>query len=187
MNRRKSLDLARRAVRVAPDDPGVLGHVAFVFGYFGEDIDSAIGMIERCLALNPSFARGWMFSGFLRLYAGQCDLAIEHLEISLRLNPRDQRGLHLSGIGIALFFNRRFAEALDKLLAALQEFPGYATPYRFAAACYAQMGRLDDARGMVQRLRMITPIVVHNASQYRNPEHRELFLSGLRLAADEAT
>jgi TolB-like protein/class 3 adenylate cyclase len=57
MNRRKSLDLARRAVRVAPDDPGVLGHVAFVFGYFGEDIDSAIGMIERCLALNPSFAR----------------------------------------------------------------------------------------------------------------------------------
>jgi len=53
------------------------------------------------------------------------------LEISLRLNPRDQRGLHLSGIGIALFFNRRFAEALDKLLAALQKFPGYATPYRF--------------------------------------------------------
>jgi adenylate cyclase len=187
LNRRKSLDLARRAVRVAPDDPGVLGHVAFVFGYFGEDIDSAIGMIERCLALNPSFARGWMFSGFLRLYAAQSDLAIEHLEISLRLNPRDQRGLHLSGIGIALFFNRRFAEALDKLLAALQEFPGYATPYRFAAACYAQMGRLDDARGMVQRLRMITPVVVHNASQYRNPEHRELFLSGLRLAAGEAT
>ena len=27
MNRYKSLDLARRAVRVAPDDPGVLGHV----------------------------------------------------------------------------------------------------------------------------------------------------------------
>jgi len=185
LNRRKSLDLARRAVRVAPDDPGVLGHVAFVFGYFGEDIDSVIGMIERCLALNPSFARGWMFSGFLRLYAGQCDLAIEHLEISLRLNPRDQRGLHLSGIGIALFFNRRLTEALEKLLAALQEFPGYATPYRFAAACYGQMGRLDDARRMVQRLRMITPIVVHNASQYRNPEHRKLFLSGLRLAAGE--
>jgi adenylate cyclase len=144
-------------------------------------------MIERCLALNPSFARGWMFSGFLRLYAGQCDLAIAHLEISLRLNPRDQRGLHLSGIGIALFFNRRFDEALDKLLAALQEFPGYATPYRFIAACYAQMGRLEDARRMVQRLRLITPIVIHSAAQYRVPGQRELFLSGLRLAADEST
>ena len=186
MNRRQSLDLARRAVRVAPDDPGVLGHVAFVFGYFGEDIDSALGMIERCLALNPSFARGWMFSGFLRLYAGQSDLAITHLEVSLRLNPRDQRALHLSGIGIALFFDRRFDEALEKLLLALQEFPGYATPYRFIAACYAHMGRLDDARGMVQRLRMITSIIVHSATQYRNPEQRELFLSGLRLAAGEA-
>ena len=66
-----------------------------------------------------------------------------------------------------------------------QEFPGYATPYRFIAACYAHLGRLDDARGMVQRLRMITPIVVHTATQYRNPQHRELFLSGLRLAAGE--
>jgi adenylate cyclase len=80
-------------------------------------------MIDRCLALNPSFARGWMFSGFLRLYAGQTDLAITHLETSLRLNPRDRRALHLTGIGIALFFDRRFDEALEKLLAALQEFP----------------------------------------------------------------
>jgi adenylate cyclase len=32
MNRRQSLDLARRGVRVAPNDPGVLGHVAFVLG-----------------------------------------------------------------------------------------------------------------------------------------------------------
>jgi adenylate cyclase len=187
MNRRQSLDLARRAVRAAPDDPGVLGHVAFVFGYFGEDIDSAIGMIDRCLALNPSFARGWMFSGFLRLYAGQSDLAITHLENSLRLNPRDRRALHLTGIGIALFFDRRFDEALEKLLAALQEFPGYATPLRFIAACHAHTGRLDEAREIVERLRIITPTVVHSATQYRNPEQRELYLSGLRLAAGEAT
>ncbi|HWX29176.1 MAG TPA: adenylate/guanylate cyclase domain-containing protein [Steroidobacteraceae bacterium] len=187
MNRRQSLDLARRGVLVAPNDPGVLGHVAFVLGYFGEDIDSAIGMIDRCLALNPSFARGWMFSGFLRLYAGRSDLAITHLEISLPLNPRDRRALHLTGIGIALFFDRRFDEALEKLLAALQEFPGYATPYRLIAACHAQTGRLDEARKIVERLRMITPTIVHSATQYRNPEQRELFLSVLRLAAGEAT
>jgi tetratricopeptide (TPR) repeat protein len=143
-------------------------------------------MIDRCLALNPSFARGWMFSGFLRLYAGQSDFAIAHLEISLRLNPRDRRALHLTGIGIALFFNRRFDDALAQLLAALQEFPGYATPHRFIAACYAHMGRLDQAREMVERLRTITPTVIHSATQYRNLEDRELFLSGLRLAAGEA-
>jgi hypothetical protein len=56
---------------------------------------------------------------------------------------------------------------------------------RFMASSYAYMGRLDEAREMVQRLRAITSVVVPNAMQYRNPEHRELFLSGLRLASGE--
>jgi hypothetical protein len=49
------------------------------------------------------------------------------------------------------------------------------------------MGRLDEAREIVARLRAITPVVIEDASRYRNPEHRELFLSGLRLAAGEVT
>jgi hypothetical protein len=48
------------------------------------------------------------------------------------------------------------------------------------------MGRLDEARQVVERLRAITPLVVPSATPYRNPEHRELFLSGLRLVAGEA-
>jgi hypothetical protein len=48
------------------------------------------------------------------------------------------------------------------------------------------MGRLDDARDVVTRLRAVTPHVMPDASYLRNPEHRELFLSGLRLAAGEA-
>jgi hypothetical protein len=48
------------------------------------------------------------------------------------------------------------------------------------------MGRLDEARAIVKRLRAITPVVVPDAMHWRNPEHRELFLSGLRLAAGEA-
>jgi hypothetical protein len=49
------------------------------------------------------------------------------------------------------------------------------------------MGRLDEARAIVARLRAITPLVVPKDPPFRNPEHRELFLSGLRLAAGEAT
>ena len=44
------------------------------------------------------------------------------------------------------------------------------------------MGRLDEAREIVKRLRAITPVVIPSVIPYRNPEHRELFLSGLRLA-----
>jgi adenylate cyclase len=88
-------------------------------------------------------------------------------------------------IGEAHFCARRFDEAAPKLLLAIQEDPGYPEPYRLLAACYAHMGRLDDAREIVTRLRAITPVVIHDPSYLLNPEHRELYLSGLRLAAGE--
>ena len=47
------------------------------------------------------------------------------------------------------------------------------------------MGRLDEARVIVAKLRAITPLVVPSVARDRNPEDRELFLSGLRLAAGE--
>jgi adenylate cyclase len=185
IDRRKAVDFARKALQAANDDPGVLGNVAVVLGYFGEDIGAAIGMINRSLALNPSFARGWLLSGWLRVYAGQPDLAVEHFETSLRLNPRVRKASQLRGIGQAHFFSRRFDDAVSTFLIAQQEVPTHVMPYRFLAACYAHMGRLDDAREMVQRLRDISPVVVPDAMHWRNPEHRELFLSGLRLAAGE--
>ena len=88
-------------------------------------------------------------------------------------------------IGMADFFNRRFDEAAPKLLLSIQDEPGFPPTYRTLAACYAHMGRLDEARAIVARLRAITPLVVSSDLPFRKPEDRELFLSGLRLAAGE--
>jgi adenylate cyclase len=59
--------------------------------------------------------------------------------------------------------------------------------YRVLASCYAHMGRLDEAREVVRRLRTITPAVMEPGTRYRHTELRELFVSGLRLAASEAS
>jgi hypothetical protein len=48
------------------------------------------------------------------------------------------------------------------------------------------MGRLDEARDTVLRLRAVTPAVIPDLSYLRNPDYRELFLSGLHLAVSEA-
>ena len=90
-------------------------------------------------------------------------------------------------MGGAYFFKHQFDEAVAKLLLAIQDDPGFPVSYHFLAACYAHMGRLDDARAIVARLRAITPMIVPGELPYRKPEDRELFLSGLRLAAGEAT
>jgi len=181
--RRTSVDFARQALRFGPDEPDVLALAGFTFGYFGEDINVAIGLIDRCLTLNPSSARGWYWAGLLRVFAGQPDLALEHFAIYLRLNPRDRPAPYLNSIGEAYFFSRRFDEAAVNLRASLERAPGFPITYRVLASCFAHMGRLDEARQIIARLRAITPAVLESATRYRNPELRELFLSGLRLAA----
>jgi TolB-like protein/predicted ATPase/class 3 adenylate cyclase len=180
---RKGIDFGQRALEVAGDDPEVIVNAALALSYFGEDINAMIALIDRALALNPNFARGWHVGGILRLFSGQPDLAIEHAETALRLSPRARIGTSLSLIGQALFLARRFDEAVPKLLLAIQEDPSFPAPYRYLTACYAHMGRLGEARATVARLRRITSGVGRGDSWFRNAEHRELYLSGLRLAS----
>jgi adenylate cyclase len=186
-SRFRGVYLSRQALRVAGDDADVLTSAAQVLAYFGGDIDASIAIIDRALGLNPSCARGWFRSGWLRLWAGQLDLAIQHCETSSRLSPREHRSNPFLAIGVAHFFAQRYEEAKTMLLQSLDERPTWAPTYRFLAACYAHMGRMDEARDVVTRLRAITSIVVGRGSMFRNLEHRELYLSGLRLAADETT
>jgi TolB-like protein len=185
-SRRKARDLARQALEADENDPGILANAAYVLAFFGEDLGAMIGLVDRALVLNPSFALGWHWSGVLRLWAGQPDLAIAHVETSLRLSPRERVGTPLFLIGTAYFLKRRFDEAASKLLQSIQDHPRLPHPYRFLASCYAHMGRIDEARAIVTRLRGITPQVVSDLP-WQNPEDRELFLSGLRLAAGEET
>jgi len=182
---RKGAEFARRALQAAGDDPAVLASSAVVLAAFGEDIDTMMVVIDRALTLNPSFARGWFQSARIRLMAGQPDLAIEHAETSLRLGPRARVGFPFSVIGAAHFVSRRYAEAVPNLLLAIQDNPSFPPPYQALAACYAHMGRLEEAQDVVRRLRAITPAVMPSNPQLRNPEHRELLLSGLRLAMGE--
>jgi hypothetical protein len=80
-----------------------------------------IALVDRALALNPSYARGWCLSGLLRHFAGQFNITIEHVETSLRLSPRESVGTPLWLIGEAYFFKRQFDLAEANLLLAIQE------------------------------------------------------------------
>ena len=168
--------------------PGVLANAAMALAVLGEDLDAMIALVDRALAFNRSFARGWYISGFLRLWAGEPDLAIEHGEMALRLSPRAPAGDNALPIGTALFFGRRFEEAVPRLWIAIEAIPAFPNPYRCLAACYAHMGLLDEARATITRLRAITPEVIPKyLPPYRNPLHRNLLFSGLRLAMGETT
>ena len=135
--------------------------------------------------INPSFADGWRWSGWLRLWAGLPDVAIDHFERSLRLNPRVRLGTTLMENGVAHFFARRLDQARTMLLLALRHHPDWVPTNQFLAACYGHLGQLDEAKIIIERLRALTPLVVPTADHWRDPKQREFYLSGLRLAMGE--
>jgi TolB-like protein len=187
VSRRKALGLAEEALALADGDPVVLANAAYVLGTWGEGINTAMALVDRCVSLNPSYARGWYVSGMLRVRAGQYDAAIEQLAMSLRLDPRGYLAIPRFHLGLAHFFSRRFDQAAELLALSTHEFAGLPHAYRALAACYAHMGRLVEARAVVERLRVVTPNVIPSFLPYPNRDQRELFLSGLRLAMGEQT
>jgi adenylate cyclase len=184
-HRRVALDLAHRALQASPDDAGVIANAAFMLGSLGEDIGPAISLVDRALELNPSFARGWGISAWLRMWAGQPEVAVLHWETSIRLSPRHRNLTEHVLLGLAHLFQHRFDEAISLFLTALANMPRNPEVHRYLAACYALTGRMEEARQMIDRLRAITPIILPRIVSFRDPEHRELFLSGVRLAAGE--
>jgi len=183
----KGTDFARRALRTGDDDPATLANSAITLGYFGEDIDAMIALAGRTLTTNPSFARGWHVSAVLRLWAGQAKRAVEDEETCLRLSPRVRIGWARRLYGGAHLIEGRFDESVPHLRLSIEEEPDYLEPYRLLAASYAHLGRLDNARDVVKRLRASTPHVIPVHIPYRKPEHCDLYLSGLRLAVEATT
>ncbi|HVH73949.1 MAG TPA: winged helix-turn-helix domain-containing tetratricopeptide repeat protein [Stellaceae bacterium] len=188
-NRRAAIDLARRALQVANNDPVVLAEAARVLAYFDDrEVEAAISLVERAVALNPNYSRGWYWNGWVRLYAGDPELALAHFRTSLRLNPRHQTQSFMTGTGVAHFFCGRYQEACEALLEALNVAPGWPTTYRFLAAAYERLGRLTEAREVVERLRKLTPALASPADRSMMPpfrKHMDRYLESLRRAVGE--
>jgi adenylate cyclase len=181
----RSKAFARRALEAAPDE--TVATAALALMNVGEDTNILKGLINNALARNPSSAAGWLASGWMQTFSGEADLAIEHFERSLRLDPRaKRRAFHLTGMGICHFWQRRFDQAASVLEASFHELPTYTTTMWFLAACYAKMGRLDEARGFATRQSIGLDVRWFKfASMFGTSERREFLISGLRLATGE--
>jgi TolB-like protein len=179
-----ALTLADRAYAADPDDPVVACCVAVIRGFFGRDVGACIALIDDALARTPSFAAGWQWSGFLRLFAGEPEPAIAHFRQSLRLSPGHDRwnGACWVGIGMGRFFQRSFAEAAALLERGVDEVSTFASGYRFLAASYAYLGRWEAARHAIERLQRLTPQPGVQRIVFRDPEMRRLYAEGLARA-----
>jgi TolB-like protein len=181
-SRRTGIEHARHAIAVAPEDPTTIAHAAMALALLGEDLETMIGLLDKALALNPSFARGWYLSARLKIRAGDADAAIERIETSIRLNPRAPHALLL---GVAYFQKRQFERALPSLLTAVQERPMSLLAHTTLAACYGHMGRFAEARQIMAREAHLRPSGTTAAESLYGSQLRELISAGLQLAKRE--
>jgi TolB-like protein/class 3 adenylate cyclase/Flp pilus assembly protein TadD len=187
--KREGAEFAWRAVRAAANDAYVLAVAAGSLDLFDEASQTCLALVDQALALSPSNARAWFWSGFLRLFAGQADTALEHFEKALRLDPRTAaRPYHQAGIGACYFFQRRFEEAVAELESVRRQVPTYITAALVLASCYTHMGRPAEARATIARLRATSPEERLRIRMFRDPAYLEFYLAGLEpaLAAGDA-
>ena len=178
--------LARTAARLGPDDAVALAQAGFALAFVVGELDDGMALIDRAVTLNPNLAAAWRFSGYVRIFLGQPDLAIEPLERALRLNPLDPLIFIVqNGIVLAHFFAGRYEEALAYAKKTLAQNPNYATAILMAAVSAALAGREDEMTKAVNQLLKIDPAC--KMSSFRNvwPLAREedltAFDKGLRL------
>jgi adenylate cyclase len=182
-HRRLALNLAGRAVQLADDDAEVLSWVTGAYLPLDENFDDSIVLIDRSLALNPGCSLAWLMSGWLRAAAGDADRAVEHFQMSMRLDPcSSDRGYQLSGIALARFGQGRYVEAAALLRESLQLQPTVSINQALLAACYGHLGNFDAGRAAIASYQVLSSRELdERVTLFRRQEHRKTYLDGIGL------
>jgi len=145
-DRREAVRLSRLALSLDDSDPDTLAAVAVISAFMVGDIESALEMADRAVALNPNSFGAWSARGWVCRAAGLPQEAVQSFERAIRMNPIDPL-LHPSfvGMGIALIELRRFDEAIVAGKNAQRQKSSYGPVYGCLASAFAHLGRETEA------------------------------------------
>ncbi len=180
----RAFELAQQAVALdeaLPEPHRVLG-IVYVWE---KQYEQAISEAERAVALNLNFADGYVTLGVILPFAGQPRKGIEMIEKAMRLNPQyPVEYLHLLGFAYRIAGQYEEAIALQKKVITL--VPHFLRAHVNLAACYVELGRLEEAKAEAAIILQIRPdFSLEIAEQnwpYKNPAELERYLSDLRKA-----
>jgi len=171
----KALRHARLAIAAGSNDAAALAIAGLVVGFLDpSDYATALDAFDHSLAMSPSSALALGFSAVTRAWRGESAIAIQQAEQALRLSPFDPlSNIRHMAIAIAHFVAGRFEEAAAAAHRATQGHPRFSPPYWMRAAALANLGRIDEAKIMAQRLLDVQPqftVSSITSAPFANPE-----------------
>ncbi|WGF90202.1 winged helix-turn-helix domain-containing tetratricopeptide repeat protein [Marinivivus vitaminiproducens] len=179
--------LARAAVEYGKDDAVALARGGHALAHLVSDIDGGVALIDRALTLNPNLAAAWFLGGFLRVWRGEPDDAIERFVHAMRLSPLDSEMYRMqAGVAMAHLLAGRPDAASTWAEKACRELPTFLMAFGILAAAHAIAGRNEDAQRAMHRLRELDSRLrisnLKNWLPFHRPEDLATFSNGLRSA-----
>jgi TolB-like protein/tetratricopeptide (TPR) repeat protein len=183
----EGIRLARRAVELGRDDAVALTRGGHALAHLAGDVDSGIALLDRAIMLNPNLASAWFLGGYLRVWHGESDGAIEHFERAMRLSPLDPETYRMqAGIAMSHLFARRYDDASYWAEKAHLDLPSFLMAVSIIAASHALAGRSDQSQRAMDHLRKLDPALrISNLNEWlpiHRPEDLAIFADGLRKA-----
>jgi TolB-like protein/Flp pilus assembly protein TadD len=175
-----AVESAREGVRLDPLESRCHQFLGQAYLLRGE-YDLALAHFERTTALNPNDANAAAHIGCALAIVGRAEEGIGMIRHAMRLNPFHP-DWYWDNLATAQYTARRYEEALD----SNRQSGGRASFRCIArmAACYAQLGQLDEARERAAEVLRMKPNF-HLLSQtlhHKNPADAEHWLEGMRKA-----
>ena len=167
--------LSRRAVQLGSDNADALNLGGWTLAYVVQDLDAGSALVDRALALNQNLAVAWFSGGWLKIWMGAPEMAIERFAHAMRLSPVDPRmPSWQAAMAHANYFADRYDEGSTWSAMALRSSPDFQTALRIDAACNALAGRLDRARQSLVRLCELHPLLrLSNLRDVMGPYRRQ--------------
>lgn len=185
----KGVALGRHAVSegTASRDAEALAMGGYAVAFLGHELREGLRALDTAIEINPSSALAFGFAGWIRTYRGEFAAAVDNFEMAMQLSPRDQNMFRTkAGIAFAHLLREDFGKAVEYAEAALRENVNYTPTHRVLASALGHLGRLDQAAGVVARLRMLVPgLTVSRFSReslFTHSGRLDLILDGLRRA-----
>jgi TolB-like protein len=183
----EGIGMARQAISVAGDNPNVLTTGGFALSFLVGDNDSALSALDRAIVLNPNCALAFGLRALVLVFLNRPDDAILAAQQAMRLSPRDPLTvLFVQAQAFAHLAAGRYEAGMPWADQALRENGGLPA-LRFKLSLCGHLGRLDEAKECLHRLRELHPeptvaSVMRDVSRGVTPEIVARMAEGLRKA-----
>lgn len=183
----EAIRVARKAIELNQNDEVGLCFGGFTLAYVAGELELAADCIRRSLAMNPNFAIAWNHSGWMQVYLGRHQAALEDEAQAERLSPRDPNIMQVRmAATFAHVFLGQYQEAADLGRRVTDQFPSFTPGWRIMAVSCALAGDQNSASRAMRRALELDPSqrvsTLSSQVPLRRPEDRERWIEGLRRA-----